>query len=225
MKNQCKRIKDIIEMSGKSDRAFAKVLGIPPTSLASALAKNQEISPLWAYAIQVKFGYSAEWILEGKGEEKAASGTNEQALNQMLADSLRGLFPGSKAVPFIEQGLLRIIDEEALKKQRAAFKAVEKDASRTRAKANETLLESTAKQMKLVEQRTKLFQEAYDDLDNDELLSLYFQIYIECVLGQEKESEFYLIGIAKKTYTTRVLPLASQIIATIEKHKSLWELD
>ena len=64
------RFKTILNESGLTQRDFASTLGITENYISLLInGKKEKISETLAFLIQEKYGYSAEWILTGKGDK------------------------------------------------------------------------------------------------------------------------------------------------------------
>lgn len=63
------RIQFILETENLTQIEFSKTLGINQSSISRLIKGKTKINSLWALVIQEKFGYSANWILTGKGEK------------------------------------------------------------------------------------------------------------------------------------------------------------
>ena len=63
-----KRIREIREFLGISQREFAEILGIHPLSVSRYELGKSNPSPSVLKAIEDKFGVNPEWLLAGKGE-------------------------------------------------------------------------------------------------------------------------------------------------------------
>ena len=64
------RLKKIFKASGKSSRAFSESIGLKPTSFHKVLTGPAGLTIPLANSIELKHGYRAEWILNGKGNMK-----------------------------------------------------------------------------------------------------------------------------------------------------------
>lgn len=64
------RFKTILNESGLTQRDFASTLGITENYISLLInGKKEKISETLAFLIQEKYGYSAEWILTGRGDK------------------------------------------------------------------------------------------------------------------------------------------------------------
>ena len=66
------RLKKIFKASGKSSRAFSESIGLKPTSFHKVLTGPAGLTIPLANSIELKHGYRAEWILNGKGNMKVS---------------------------------------------------------------------------------------------------------------------------------------------------------
>lgn len=66
------RIKTIITEQGLSKSAFAQEIGVTPSAITHILKGTTGISSQTAKIIEMKYGYSAEWVLTGEGDKKTA---------------------------------------------------------------------------------------------------------------------------------------------------------
>ena len=66
------RPKKIFKASGKSSRAFSESIGLKPTSFHKVLTGPAGLTIPLANSIELKHGYRAEWILNGKGNMKVS---------------------------------------------------------------------------------------------------------------------------------------------------------
>jgi len=225
MKSQSSRIEQIIDAEGLSNRAFAKGVGIPIPSLASSLSKDQKISSLWAYAIEAKYGYSANWILTGEGEQKELVDNRDQAFNRMISETIVGFFDEGKVVSLIEPGLVKIIEMEIEKNRKSFIRRINKNISITDKERFRRISEESENYFKLKNRRESLLMNCYNELDNQEFLMLLFYVFTECIRKQKHEVEYFLIDLHKLTFTKRVQPLAGDLMKNINKSFQLWCLD
>lgn len=89
--NQCERIKQILKENGLKQKQFAATIGVTE-SYISKLLKNPDIrlSQSLASLIEEKYGYSAEWVLNGTdpklkqvSKNKSLSEIHQKALSQL----------------------------------------------------------------------------------------------------------------------------------------------
>lgn len=89
--NQCDRIRQILKENKLKQKQFASVIGVTE-SYISKLLKNPDIrlSQSLAVLIEEKYGYSAEWILNGTepklkqiSKDKSLSEIHQKALAQL----------------------------------------------------------------------------------------------------------------------------------------------
>jgi transcriptional regulator with XRE-family HTH domain len=72
------RILSIVHELNMSQSEFARKIGISFTYVNLVINnKRHKISCLMAHIIQEKYGYSAEWILTGKGDRRDMAQLNE----------------------------------------------------------------------------------------------------------------------------------------------------
>ncbi len=72
------RLRNALAKEGISRKETARRLDVSLSTIAMYHTENLTIRPVVALAIQAEFGISAEWILTGRGPEKA--GARRQAL-------------------------------------------------------------------------------------------------------------------------------------------------
>ncbi|MGX8943214.1 XRE family transcriptional regulator [Symbiopectobacterium sp. Eva_TO] len=77
MNNITKRLKHVMMQEGLNQRAFAEKLNVSPQTLHNWLKRNA-ISRESAQKLSTLFGYSLDWLLNGKGSAKAASNNNPE---------------------------------------------------------------------------------------------------------------------------------------------------
>lgn len=89
--NQCVRIKQILKENSLKQKQFASAIGVTE-SYISKLLKDPDIrlSQSLATLIEEKYGYNAEWILNGTepklkqiSKNKSLSDIHQKALNQL----------------------------------------------------------------------------------------------------------------------------------------------
>ena len=85
------RIRLIYEKELKmSQRSFAKSIGIAPTGLSGIFRSGVRVTRLMANSIELKYGYRADWILEGKDPKMVDKLARLDPFDKMVLDSLKG---------------------------------------------------------------------------------------------------------------------------------------
>ncbi|MBD5499122.1 MAG: helix-turn-helix transcriptional regulator [Lachnospiraceae bacterium] len=89
--NQCDRIKQILRENGLKQKQFASVIGVTE-SYISKLLKDPDIrlSQSLATLIEEKYGYNAEWILNG-AEPKLKQISKNNSLSEIHQKALTKL--------------------------------------------------------------------------------------------------------------------------------------
>ena len=94
------RVLYIQKILEKNTKEFAEHIGLTAPALHNLKARGSRISKTLAYAIELRTGFSASWILDGKIDEyadpRARLGSMDQAVLEMLIpvsrETLLGLF-------------------------------------------------------------------------------------------------------------------------------------
>ena len=89
--NQCDRIKQILKENGLKQKQFAYTIGVTESYISKLLKDpNIRLSQSLATLIEEKYGYSAEWILNGTepklkqiSKSKSLSEIHQKALSQL----------------------------------------------------------------------------------------------------------------------------------------------
>ena len=89
--NQCDRIKQILKENGLKQKQFAYTIGVTESYISKLLKDpNIRLSQSLATLIEEKYGYSAEWILNGTepklkqiSKNKSLSEIHQKALSQL----------------------------------------------------------------------------------------------------------------------------------------------
>ena len=80
------RLNKVFKASGKSSRAFSESIGLKPTSFHKVLTGPAGLTIPLANSIELKHGYRAEWILNGKGNMKVAKYNQLSPLESCFLD-------------------------------------------------------------------------------------------------------------------------------------------
>lgn len=85
-----KRIKEVFEESGMSQRKFAALLDIEPPSFNKILVGTNNLSKLLANTVELKLGISAKWLLEGVEPKKINPTKKLDVFDRMILELLDG---------------------------------------------------------------------------------------------------------------------------------------
>ena len=66
-----RRLLEVVEDSGTTRTEFAEKVGMAPSGLSSLFLRGTEVSATLAKAIELEFGISQQWLLEGIGSKEA----------------------------------------------------------------------------------------------------------------------------------------------------------
>ena len=81
-----KRLKTVVNASGKSSRAFSESIGLKPTSFHKVLTGPAGLTIPLANSIELNHGYRAEWLLTGKGLMKVGKHKQLSPLERCLLE-------------------------------------------------------------------------------------------------------------------------------------------
>ena len=81
-----KRLKTVVNASGKSSRAFSESIGLKPTSFHKVLTGPAGLTIPLANSIELNHGYCAVWLLTGKGLMKVGKHKQLSPLERCLLE-------------------------------------------------------------------------------------------------------------------------------------------
>ncbi len=81
-----KRLKTVVNASGKSSRAFSESIGLKPTSFHKVLTGPAGLTIPLANSIELNHGYRAAWLLTGKGLMKVGKHKQLSPLERCLLE-------------------------------------------------------------------------------------------------------------------------------------------
>ena len=81
-----KRLKTVVNASGKSSRAFSESIGLKPTSFHKVLTGPAGLTIPLANSIELNHGYRAVWLLTGKGLMKVGKHKQLSPLERCLLE-------------------------------------------------------------------------------------------------------------------------------------------
>ena len=81
-----KRLKTVLESSGKSSRAFSKSIGLKPTSFHKVLTGTAGLTIPLANSIELNHGFRSEWLLSGNGKMKVNKHNQLSPLERCLLE-------------------------------------------------------------------------------------------------------------------------------------------
>ena len=89
--NQCDRIRQILNENNLKQKQFASVIGVTESYISKLLKDpNIRLSQSLATLIEEKYGYNADWIIEGNepkikqiSKNKSLSDIHQKALSQL----------------------------------------------------------------------------------------------------------------------------------------------
>ena len=202
------RLKKIFKASGKSSRAFSESIGLKPTSFHKVLTGPAGLTIPLANSIELKHGYRAEWILNGKGNMKVSKRSQLSPLEICFLDVS---FSSSQKWSILEllifEKLNKNIDDQYWKNLRERVDSKIADSKRSVSQLNlerisQVFSELREEEKTSIENHDTQGQNKYALLTQTLLLATYFAdkwcgIKDECAEYQELQTEDNLSDFEK----------------------------
>ena len=202
------RLKKIFKASGKSSRAFSESIGLKPTSFHKVLTGPAGLTIPLANSIELKHGYRAEWILNGKGNMKVSKRSQLSPLEICFLDVS---FSSSQKWSILEllifEKLNKNIDDQYWKNLRERVDSKIADSKRSVSQLNlerisQVFSELREEEKTSIENHDTQGQNKYALLTQTLLLATYFAdkwcgVKNECAEYQELQTEDNLSDFEK----------------------------
>ena len=202
------RLKKIFKASGKSSRAFSESIGLKPTSFHKVLTGPAGLTIPLANSIELKHGYRAEWILNGKGNMKVSKRSQLSPLEICFLDVS---FSSSQKWSILEllifEKLNKNIDDQYWKNLRERVDSKIADSKRSVSQLNLERISQVFRELReeektCIENHDTQGQNKYALLTQTLLLATYFAdkwcgIKDECAEYQELQTEDNLSDFEK----------------------------
>ncbi|HAF88312.1 MAG TPA: hypothetical protein DCG23_00865 [Deltaproteobacteria bacterium] len=202
------RLKKIFKASGKSSRAFSESIGLKPTSFHKVLKGPAGLTIPLANSIELKHGYRAEWILNGKGNMKVSKRSQLSPLEICFLDVS---FSSSQKWSILEllifEKLNKNIDDQYWKNLRERVDSKIADSKRSVSQLNlerisQVFSELREEEKTSIENHDTQGQNKYALLTQTLLLATYFAdkwygVKNECAEYQELQTEDNLSDFEK----------------------------
>ena len=202
------RLKKIFKASGKSSRAFSESIGLKPTSFHKVLTGPAGLTIPLANSIELKHGYRAEWILNGKGNMKVSKRSQLSPLEICFLDVS---FSSSQKWSILEllifEKLNKNIDDQYWKNLRERVDSKIADSKRSVSQLNlerisQVFSELREEEKTSIENHDTQGQNKYALLTQTLLLATYFadkwyDVKKECAEYQELQTEDNLSDFEK----------------------------
>ena len=202
------RLKKIFKASGKSSRAFSESIGLKPTSFHKVLTGPAGLTIPLANSIELKHGYRAEWILNGKGNMKVSKRSQLSPLEICFLDVS---FSSSQKWSILEllifEKLNKNIDDQYWKNLRERVDSKIADSKRSVSQLNLERISQVFRELReeektCIENHDTQGQNKYALLTQTLLLATYFAdkwyaVKNECTEYQELQTEDNLSDFEK----------------------------
>ena len=202
------RLKKIFKASGKSSRAFSESIGLKPTSFHKVLTGPAGLTIPLANSIELKHGYRAEWILNGRGNMKVSKRSQLSPLEICFLDVS---FSSSQKWSILEllifEKLNKNIDDQYWKNLRERVDSKIADSKRSVSQLNlerisQVFSELREEEKTSIENHDSQGQNKYALLTQTLLLATYFAdkwcgVKNECAEYQELQTEDNLSDFVK----------------------------
>ena len=202
------RLKKIFKTSGKSSRAFSESIGLKPTSFHKVLTGPAGLTIPLANSIELKHGYRAEWILNGKGNMKVSKRSQLSPLEICFLDVS---FSSSQKWSILEllifEKLNKNIDDQYWKNLRERVDSKIADSKRSVSQLNLERISQVFRELReeektCIENHDTQGQNKYALLTQTLLLATYFAdkwyaVKNECAEYQELQTEDNLSDFEK----------------------------
>ncbi|MFL2807801.1 MAG: hypothetical protein EVA81_01875 [Proteobacteria bacterium] len=202
------RLKKIFKASGKSSRAFSESIGLKPTSFHKVLTGPAGLTIPLANSIELKHGYRAEWILNGKGNMKVSKRSQLSPLEICFLDVS---FSSSQKWSILEllifEKLNKNIDDQYWKNLRERVDSKIADSKRSVSQLNLERISQVFRELReeektCIENHDTQGQNKYALLTQTLLLATYFAdkwygVKNECAEYQELQTEDNLSDFEK----------------------------
>ena len=202
------RLKKIFKASGKSSRAFSESIGLKPTSFHKVLTGPAGLTIPLANSIELKHGYRAEWILNGKGNMKVSKRSQLSPLEICFLDVS---FSSSQKWSILEllifEKLNKNIDDQYWKNLRERVDSKIADSKRSVSQLNLERISQVFRELReeektCIENHDTQGQNKYALLTQTLLLATYFadkwyDVKNDCAEYQELQTEDNLSDFEK----------------------------
>jgi len=217
------RIQEIYEELARSQRWFAKSIGLQPTSLAAIIGNRSGVTQVLANSIELKHGYSAEWILTGEGDKKAEVTSQDELYNNMLVCAVEGLYGEEHLGNFVEKGLMRRIENDIAEKQIEYIGKIKKSGL----KDTEIYSNIGHRTEEVISQKKKIdkvIEEAAEKLVGRGFVAFLFRIYMEVIEENLIDIDIEDFDLSDYAYKTHYIKQVKKIIKQIEKLYEIWNI-